>query len=115
MVGSLELVGNPYGLLSSLTVGVSAFFYEPAHAMITSPTDLEKIGRAAMKGTFALVSNTTDGLISTGTTITRSIGRGVARLTMDEVFLKRREELQRRPVNTAEAWKRPVRVRYLRI
>jgi hypothetical protein len=47
IVGSLELVGNPVGLVSSLGFGVSAFFYEPAHAIISNPTDIEKIGRAA--------------------------------------------------------------------
>lgn len=31
---SLELVGNPIGLVSSLGIGVRDFFYEPAHALI---------------------------------------------------------------------------------
>ena len=31
---SLELVGNPIGLVSTLGIGVRDFFYEPAHALI---------------------------------------------------------------------------------
>jgi vacuolar protein sorting-associated protein 13A/C len=109
IVGSLELVGNPIGLLSSLGSGVRDFFYEPAHAIITSPTEIRKIGRGVVKGAVSLVSNTTVGFLGTGITITRSIGRGVAKLSMDSTYLRRREELQRVPSTIKEAAKRPLK------
>lgn len=106
IVGSLELVGNPIGLLSSLGSGVRDFFYEPAHAIITSPTEIRKIGRGVVKGAVSLVSNTTVGFLGTGITITRSIGRGVAKLSMDSAYMRRREELQRVPATLSAAAKR---------
>jgi len=107
IVGSLELVGNPIGLLSSLGSGVRDFFYEPAHAIITSPTEIRKIGAGLVKGAVSLVSNTTVGFLGTGITITRSIGRGVAKLSMDSAYMRRREELQRVPATVKAAAKRP--------
>jgi vacuolar protein sorting-associated protein 13A/C len=53
-MSSLELVGNPIGLVSSLGVGVRDFFYEPAHALITSPTEIGKIGRGVVKGAISV-------------------------------------------------------------
>ena len=90
-------------------MGVKTFFVEPAQAIINNPTDFEKIGLAAVKGTVVLFSKTTDGIIGTGTTITRSVGRGVAKLTMDDVFIHRREELQRQPLTAIDAVLRPFR------
>ena len=107
IVGSLELVGNPIGLLSSLGSGVRDFFYEPARAIIKSPTEIRKIGRGVMKGAVSLVSNTTVGFLGTGITITRSVGRGVAKLSMDSAYMRRREELQRPPATIKAAAKRP--------
>ncbi len=109
IVGSLDLVGNPIGLLSSLGIGVHDFFYEPAHALINNPTEIGKIGKGVVKGTVSLVSNTTDGFLGTGTTITRSVGRGFAKLSMDSSFLKAREKLQKPPSTLGETVTRPMK------
>jgi hypothetical protein len=108
IVGSLDLVGNPLALVQSLGIGVKDFFYEPAHALITNPNDIRAVGRSVVKGTISIISNTTDGMIGTGTTITRSIGRNVAKLTMDAMFTRNREELQKPVAGVQEALKRPV-------
>jgi hypothetical protein len=55
------------------------------------------------------VGNTTEGFIGTGTTITRSVGRGVAKLSMDRTFKQRRKDLQRPPRNGKEAVMRPLK------
>lgn len=109
IVGSLELVGNPIGLLSSLGTGVKDFFYEPAHALFTSPTEVRKLGRTVIKGTMSLISNTTDGFLGTGVNITRSIGRGVAKLSMDNAYMMKREDLMRPPTSLRDAALRPAR------
>jgi hypothetical protein len=109
IVGSLDLVGNPIGLLSSLGLGVHDFFYEPAHALINNPTEIGKIGKGVVKGTVSLVSNTTDGFLGTGTTITRSVGRGFAKLSMDSSFLKAREKLQKPPSTFGDIVTRPMK------
>jgi hypothetical protein len=107
IVGSLELMGNPYGLVSSLGTGVKDFLYEPALAFVASPTDLTKFGKGVMKGAVSLVSNTADGFIGTGTTITRSVGRGVAKLSMDETFTRNREDLLRPAISLTDAFLKP--------
>ena len=109
IVGSLELVGNPVGLVTSLGIGVTDFFYEPYHALITNPTDIGKLGRGLAKGTLSVVSNTTEGMIGTGTTFTRTVGRIGARLAMDPTYVVAREELHRQPRTPAEAISRPLK------
>ena len=63
IVGSLDLVSNPVGLLSSLGDGVRDFFFEPAHALISNPTEISKIGGELMKGAFSLARSTADGVL----------------------------------------------------
>jgi len=46
-----------------------------------------------VKGTISLVSNTTTGVFDAATSITRSIGRGVASLSMDDQYRIRRERV----------------------
>ena len=108
ILGSLELVGNPYALVSSLGNGVFDFFYEPTRALVTNPTELSKIGRGVVKGTLSLVGNTTDGMLGTATTISKSVGRGLAALAMDEDFLRNREQLAKQPSGISGILARPV-------
>jgi hypothetical protein len=109
IVGSLDLVGNPMHLLSSLSTGVVDFFYEPVIALYNSPTEISKIGKGVVKGAVSLASHTADGLIGTATTMTRSIGKGVAALTMDEVFLRNRERLNKNPETVTGHLVRPIK------
>lgn len=95
IVGSLELVGNPIGLLTSLGTGVRDFFYEPAHALITTPTEIGQIGRGVVRGTRSLVSKTTVGFLNTGINFTRAVGRGFSKLSMNKEYMSKREKLQR--------------------
>jgi hypothetical protein len=107
IVFSSDVVGNPIALLSSLSVGVHDFFYEPAHALITTPTEISKIGKGFVKGAASLVSNVGVGFIGIPITFTRSIGRGVLKLSMDESFIKAREKLQQNPKTVSETIARP--------
>ncbi len=112
IVGSLDLVGNPVNLLSTLGTGVKDFFFEPALAMIDNPTEinkLNKLGKGFLKGAISLVSNTSTGFIGAGTTVTRAVGRNFAKLSMDKAFIRNREELQRAPKTLREAFIRPFR------
>ncbi len=97
------------GLFSSLGTGVKDFFYEPTNAIITNPSEVGKIGRGVVKGTLSLVSNTAEGVLGTGTTITRSFGRGAAKLSMDETFILEREKLHRPARSLTDAGVRPVK------
>lgn len=110
IAGSLELVGvNPIGLLSSLSIGVVSFFYEPAHAIITSPTEFRKIGKGVFKGTVSLVSNVSVGLLGTSIGVTQSASRIASKVTMDEFYMKAREKLQRPPRTLGGVITRPMK------
>ena len=109
IVGSLDLVVNPIHLLSSLSTGVVDFIYEPLSALYNSPTEISEIGKGVMRGAVSLASHTADGLIGTATTMTRSVGKGVAALTMDEVFLRNRERLNKNPETLGSHMIRPVK------
>ena len=73
-------VGISVGLVSSLGVGVKDFFYEPTHALITSPGN---VGSSVVRGALSLLANTTDGMIATATRMTRSCGKIVSGLSSD--------------------------------
>ena len=109
IVGSLELVGNPYGLLNSLSVGVVDFFYEPAHAIITSPTEFRKIGKGVFKGTVSLVGNISTGLLGSSIGVTQSVSRITSKVTMDKSYMLAREKLQRPPRTLTGIITRPIK------
>ncbi len=91
IVGSFDFLGDPVGVLSQLGTGVWDFFYEPAEGLMHSPF---AFGLGVAKGTLSLVSNTASGVLGFTTKITRSVGGGLAVLSMDKEFQMNR--IQRR-------------------
>jgi len=99
-------VGLSVGLVSSLKVGVKDFFYEPGHALITSPGN---VGSSVVKGAVSFVANTTDGMIGATTRFTRSCGKIMSGLSSDSKFIISRQKLQKPPNNSFSACKRPLK------
>ena len=91
VIGSLEIIGNPNQLLSSLGTGVRDFFYEPALGIVKSPTAL---GVGMVKGTLSLVSHTTSGVFSFASKLSMQVGTGVATLSLDDDFKQRHARSQ---------------------
>ncbi len=91
IVGSFDFLGDPVGALSQLGTGVWDFFYEPAEGLMHSPY---AFGLGVAKGTLSLVSNTASGVLGFTAKITRSVGGGLAVLSMDKEFQMNR--IQRR-------------------
>jgi len=109
IVGSLELVGNPLGLVSSLGTGVKDFFYEPVHALYQT-REIKRFGKLAVKGASSLVGHAADGFIGTGTTFTRNLGRTITlKGTFDEAFMRRRIDLHQLPRTKKDIVMRPLR------
>lgn len=80
VLGSLDSLGNPAALFGSLGSGVKDFFYEPAKGLVQSP---KAFGKGLAKGTLSLVSNTMSGVFGSASSITTSLGKGVARLGLE--------------------------------
>eukprot|EP00808_Paulinella_micropora_P013263 g68077.t1 len=97
IIGSLELIGNPVGLLNELGSGVHDAFYEPYRGLVKSPKDfalgVEKGGKALLLSVF--------GFAGSFSMISRSIGKGAATLSMDEKFVSRLEQ-KAKPKNAVD-------------
>jgi len=88
ILGSVEFLGNPIGLIGNLGSGVADFFYEPAKGLVKSPQDFT-IGLA--KGSISLIKNTFTGVFGAASKITGSVGKGVAMLSMDDDFIAKNQ------------------------
>lgn len=93
IVGSFDIIGNPVSLVSNLGTGVYDFFYEPVQGLVRSPQDF---ARGIAKGTTSLVKNSVNGIFTTASKISGSLGKGLATLSMDSEFVKQREITARR-------------------
>ena len=61
---SIDMLGNPVGLLGDVGSGVVSFFYEPAMGMMKSPTDF---AAGVGKGTKQLLTSSISGVANFGT------------------------------------------------
>ncbi|XP_077563183.1 vacuolar protein sorting 13C isoform X2 [Haemaphysalis longicornis] len=100
VVLGLDVIGNPVGLLTGLTTGVGDFFYEPLQGAIQGP---EEFAEGLATGVRSLIGHTVGGAAGAVSRITGTLGKGIAALTMDEDYQKRRRlEQNRRPNDIAE-------------
>eukprot|EP00455_Lapot_gusevi_P052294 TRINITY_DN7943_c0_g1_i2.p1 TRINITY_DN7943_c0_g1~~TRINITY_DN7943_c0_g1_i2.p1 ORF type:complete len:444 (-),score=53.09 TRINITY_DN7943_c0_g1_i2:84-1415(-) len=86
--GSIQILGSPVELVSSLGSGVKDFFYEPAQGLIESP---EAFGKGIAKGAKSLFKHTVYGISQTAENITESVGKGIAVLSLDDDYLDERK------------------------
>jgi len=93
LLGSTEALGNPVGLFSNVGTGVMDFFYEPAQGIIESP---QAFAKGLAKGTSSLVKNTVYGTFNSVSKIAGAIGKGVATLSFDDEYVKKRQINQRK-------------------
>ena len=87
LLGSMNLVGNPIGLVGNLGNGVRDFFFEPYRGIALGPAAFTK---GVAKGTVSLFGNTAYGILDTASRFTLSMGDGIAPLCGDELYLAKR-------------------------
>ena len=93
LLGSTEALGNPVGLFTNIGTGVMDFFYEPAQGIIESP---QAFAKGLAKGTSSLVKNTVYGTFNSVSKVVGALGKGVATLSCDDEYIRRRQANQRR-------------------
>ena len=93
LLGSTEALGNPVGLFTNISTGVMDFFYEPAQGIIESP---QAFAKGLAKGTSSLVKNTVYGTFNSVSKVVGALGKGVATLSCDDEYIRRRQANQRR-------------------
>ncbi|GAB6032120.1 hypothetical protein CHUAL_010483 [Chamberlinius hualienensis] len=97
LVLGLDVIGNPFGLVMGLGKGIEDFFYEPFQGAVQGP---EEFAEGLALGIRSLLGHTVGGAAGVFSRITGTLGKGVAALTMDDEYQKkRREALNKRPAN----------------
>ncbi|CAH8535581.1 unnamed protein product [Schistosoma rodhaini] len=95
LVLGLDVLGNPFGVLRGLAQGVEDLFYEPVKGAILGP---EEFAEGVTLGVRSLLGHAVGGAAGAVSRITGTLGKGIAALTLDEEYKrKRREQLARRP------------------
>lgn len=100
LVLGLDVLGNPYGLITGVGAGAKNFFYEPYQGLIQGP---EEFAEGLAYGVKSLVGGTVGGVSGAVSKITGTVGKGLAALTMDDEYQqKRRQAMSQRPTNLGQ-------------
>ncbi|WAR00328.1 VP13B-like protein [Mya arenaria] len=103
VVGSLEILGNPTGLVRSIGTGVADFFRMPYRGLTRGPGAFV-VG--VSQGTSSMVKNVTTGMLKSVTNFASSVSRNMDRLSLDGSHMRRQEEGRRhRPDGVGEGLK----------
>ncbi|KAG8191289.1 hypothetical protein JTE90_003297 [Oedothorax gibbosus] len=95
LVLGLDVIGNPVGLLMGLGEGVTDLFYEPFQGAIQGP---EEFAEGLALGVKSLFGHAIGGAAGAASRITGTLGKGIAALTLDKDYQKkRRQNISRRP------------------
>ncbi|KAK7096181.1 hypothetical protein V1264_005509 [Littorina saxatilis] len=104
LVLGLDVLGNPFGLLRGLSEGIEDLFYEPYQGAIQGP---EEFAEGLALGVRSLFGHAVGGAAGAVSRITGTLGKGLATLTLDDEYQKkRREQLNKRPANAREGFAR---------
>ncbi|XP_050687793.1 intermembrane lipid transfer protein Vps13-like isoform X2 [Eriocheir sinensis] len=101
LVLGLDVIGNPFGLVVGFTKGVEDLFYEPIQGAIEGPGEFAE---GMVYGVTSFMGKTVGGAAGAVSRITGTIGKGVAALTLDDEYQKRRREaMHRKPADGIES------------
>ncbi|KAF8365260.1 hypothetical protein PRIPAC_83089 [Pristionchus pacificus] len=107
LVLGLDIIGNPFGLVRDLSSGVEDLFYQPFQGAIQGP---EEFVSGMALGVQSLVGHTIGGAAGAVGRIAGTVGKGVAALTFDDDYQrKRQEDLNRKPASGIEGMARGVK------
>uniref|UniRef100_A0A914HUN4 Vacuolar protein sorting-associated protein 13 DH-like domain-containing protein n=1 Tax=Globodera rostochiensis TaxID=31243 RepID=A0A914HUN4_GLORO len=106
LVLGLDILGNPFGLVRDLRTGAVDLFYQPVLGMVTGPAEF---GEGVYIGLTSAFSHTVGGVLGLASRITGTMGKGVAALTMDEDYQRRRMQARQQPTSIGEGMFRGVR------
>ena len=104
LVLGLDVLGNPFGLIRGMAEGIEDLFYEPYQGAIQGP---EEFAEGLALGVRSLFGHAVGGAAGAVSRITGALGKGIATLTLDDDYQKkRREALNKRPANVREGFAR---------
>ncbi|KAG2072635.1 DUF1162-domain-containing protein [Suillus decipiens] len=94
ILGSADFIGNPVGLFTNVSSGVSDIFYAPYNGVIMHGN--KELGIGIAKGAASFVKKTVFGLSDSMTKFTSSVGKGLSAATFDSEYQAQRRMNQRR-------------------
>lgn len=107
IVGSLDFVGNPTMLVTSVVSGVRDLVVAPSVAFLRSPTDPSRVGLGVAQGTLSLASHSTSGFFGVLAKLSAAAGQSVATMSLDPDFREwHRKEIVVEVTNLNREWKR---------
>ncbi|RCN41933.1 hypothetical protein ANCCAN_12093, partial [Ancylostoma caninum] len=107
LVLGLDIIGNPFGLVRDLSAGVEDLFYQPFQGLVLGP---EEFATGVALGVQSMFGHAVGGAAGAVGRITGTVGKGVAALTFDQEYQrKRQEDLNRRPQSFGEGMARGVK------
>ncbi|XP_077994048.1 intermembrane lipid transfer protein VPS13A-like isoform X3 [Glandiceps talaboti] len=100
LVLGLDVLGNPFGFVRGLTEGVTDLFYEPYQGAVQGP---EEFAEGLALGVRSLFGHAVGGAAGVVSRVTGTLGKGLAALTMDEEYQKKRlKAMNERPADLKE-------------
>ncbi|XP_014471667.1 PREDICTED: vacuolar protein sorting-associated protein 13C isoform X2 [Dinoponera quadriceps] len=100
LVLGLDVIGNPYGLVVGTMKGIEDLFYEPFQGAIQGPGEFAE---GLYLGVRSMLGHTVGGMAGAVSKITGAMGKGIAALTFDKDYQrKRQEQLNKQPANLQE-------------
>ncbi|GAB1597682.1 vacuolar protein sorting-associated protein 13B-like [Argonauta hians] len=103
VVGSLEILGNPTGLVRNIGTGVADLFKLPITGLTQGPGAFLN---GVSQGMSSLLRNVTAGTLTSITNFASSVSRNMDRLSLDAGHLERQEENRRiRPTGLSDGLK----------
>ncbi|XP_072763012.1 intermembrane lipid transfer protein Vps13 isoform X2 [Anoplolepis gracilipes] len=100
LVLGLDVIGNPYGLVVGTMKGIEDLFYEPFQGAIQGPGEFAE---GLFLGVRSMLGHTVGGMAGAVSKITGAMGKGIAALTFDKDYQrKRQEQLTKQPANLQE-------------
>ncbi|XP_077862759.1 intermembrane lipid transfer protein VPS13A-like [Saccoglossus kowalevskii] len=100
LVLGLDVLGNPFGFVRGLTEGVTDLFYEPYQGAVQGP---EEFAEGLALGVRSLFGHAVGGAAGVVSRVTGTLGKGLAALTMDEEYQKKRlKAMNQRPADLKE-------------
>ncbi|KAI4501433.1 hypothetical protein M0802_003310 [Mischocyttarus mexicanus] len=100
LVLGLDVIGNPYGLVVGTMKGIEDLFYEPFQGAIQGPGEFAE---GLYLGVRSMLGHTVGGMAGAVSKITGAMGKGIAALTFDKDYQrKRQEQLNKQPANLHE-------------
>ncbi|XP_072019770.1 intermembrane lipid transfer protein VPS13A-like [Amphiura filiformis] len=100
LVLGLDVIGNPFGFVRGVSTGVKDFFYEPYQGIVQGP---EEFAEGIALGMRSLFGHAVGGAAGAVSRITGTLGKGLAALTMDEEYKRKRQQaINQRPATFQE-------------